>query len=94
MTWPCERRKAHNEPPPQNANVEVISAFACIGLDRTGVEFVADPAATATAISARGIFGRLDIAMRPALALNPKSSEMTTLGFVRLIESGIRTLVR
>ena len=40
-------------------------------------------------------FGRLDIAIenRP-LATNPKSSEMTALGLVRLIENRVRTLVR
>ncbi|MGO4171821.1 aspartate dehydrogenase [Bosea sp. TAF32] len=82
---------------PQNANVAVISALAGIGLDRTRVELVADPAATGNGhkLSARGAFGKLDIAIenRP-LASNPKSSEMTALGLVRLIENRVRTLVR
>lgn len=82
---------------PQNANVAVISALAGIGLDRTRVELVADPAATGNGhqLSARGAFGKLDIAIenRP-LATNPKSSEMTALGLVRLIENRVRTLVR
>ena len=82
---------------PQNANVAVISALAGIGLDRTRVELVADPAAGGNGhqLSARGAFGKLDIAIenRP-LATNPKSSEMTALGLVRLIENRVRTLVR
>lgn len=82
---------------PQNANVAVISALAGIGLDRTRVELVADPAAGGNGhqLSARGAFGKLDIAIenRP-LATNPKSSEMTALGLVRLIENRVHTLVR
>lgn len=82
---------------PQNANVAVISALAGIGLDRTRVELVADPAAAGNGhqLSARGAFGKLDLAIenRP-LATNPKSSEMTALGLVRLIENRMRTLVR
>jgi aspartate dehydrogenase len=82
---------------PQNANVAVISALAGIGLDRTRVELVADSAAAGNGhqLSARGAFGKLDIAIenRPLVA-NPKSSEMTALGLVRLIENRVRTLVR
>jgi aspartate dehydrogenase len=82
---------------PQNANVAVISALAGIGLDRTRVELIADPAAGGNGhqLSVRGAFGKLDIAIenRP-LATNPKSSEMTALGLVRLIENRVRTLVR
>ncbi|MDX3805746.1 aspartate dehydrogenase [Bosea thiooxidans] len=82
---------------PQNANVAVISALAGIGLDRTRVELVADPAAGGNGhqLSVRGAFGKLDLAIenRP-LASNPKSSEMTALGLVRLIENRIRPLVR
>lgn len=82
---------------PQNANVAVISALAGIGLDRTRVELVADPGATGNGhqLYARGAFGKLDIAIenRP-LATNPKSSEMTALGIVRLIENRIASLVR
>lgn len=82
---------------PQNANVAVISALAGLGLDRTRVELIADPAAGGNGhqLSARGDFGKLEIAIenRP-LASNPKSSEMTALGLVRLIENRVRTLVR
>lgn len=82
---------------PQNANVAVISALAGLGLDRTEIELVADPAATRNQhrIHAAGDFGTLDVAIesRP-LAANPKSSEMTALGLVRLVENRFRTLAR
>lgn len=81
---------------PQNANVAVISALAGIGLDRTRVCLVADPAATGNRheLHASGAFGRLDVAIenRP-LPNNPKSSEMAALGLVRLVENTKNPLV-
>ena len=81
---------------PQNANVAVISAMAGLGLDRTEVALVADPAATGNGhrIRASGAFGEMDLSFsnRP-LATNPKSSEMTALSLVRLIENRAGTLV-
>jgi aspartate dehydrogenase len=75
---------------PQNANVAVISALAGIGLDRTTIALVADPAAAVNShsVTAEGDFGRMAIRLdnRP-LATNPKSSEMTALSLVRLIET-------
>jgi predicted dinucleotide-utilizing enzyme len=72
------------------------ASLAGIGLERTHVELVADPAAGGNGhqLSASGAFGKLDIAIenRP-LAANPKSSEMTALGLVRLIENRVRPLV-
>lgn len=82
---------------PQNANVAVITALAGIGLDRTRLRLVADPAATRNShrISAAGAFGKLDVAIEnEPLAANPKSSEMTALGVVRLIENQVAGLVR
>ena len=81
---------------PQNANVAVISALAGIGLDRTEVALVADPEAACNIhrIRASGAFGEMDLTLtnRP-LATNPKSSEMTALSLVRLIENRAGTLV-
>lgn len=75
---------------PQNANVAVISAMAGIGLDRTVVALVADPGAELNAhrIIAEGDFGRMTLSLenRP-LATNPKSSEMTALSLLRMIEN-------
>jgi aspartate dehydrogenase len=78
---------------PQNANATVITALAGLGLERTRVELVADPAAVGNVhrLEVRGAFGRLELSIenRP-LAANPKSSEMVALGLVRLIESRTR----
>ncbi|MCR8726724.1 aspartate dehydrogenase [Frigidibacter sp. ROC022] len=75
---------------PQNANVALITALAGIGPDRTRLRLVADPAAALNGhhILAEGDFGRLDMRLenRP-LATNPKSSELTALNLVRLIEN-------
>ncbi len=75
---------------PANANVAAITALAGIGLDRTRIQLVADPQAKGNGhrLSAKGAFGTLDVTIenRP-LATNPKSSELTALSLVRLIEN-------
>lgn len=81
---------------PQNANVAVISALAGIGLERTRLVLVADPHATLNShqVQARGEFGRLDVRLEnEPLRTNPKSSEMTALSLVRLIENKVAPLV-
>jgi aspartate dehydrogenase len=81
---------------PQNANATVVTSLAGLGLDRTRVELVADPEATMNAhrIVAAGDFGRMEITLenRP-LATNPKSSELTALSLVRLIEHRVKSLI-
>lgn len=81
---------------PQNANVAVISSLAGLGPDRTAVTLVADPAARRNRhhLIAEGASGRIEIDLenRP-LATNPKSSEMTALALVRLIENRSAALV-
>ncbi|WP_378942133.1 aspartate dehydrogenase [Mesorhizobium sp. ANAO-SY3R2] len=82
---------------PQNANVAIISALSGIGLDRTRVALVADPAATLNVheVHASGAFGKLSLKLEnEALKTNPKSSEMTALSLVRLIENTVAPLVR
>jgi aspartate dehydrogenase len=82
---------------PQNANVAVISALAGIGLDRTRVELVADPAASRNAhrIAASGAFGRMEMLFEnEPLKTNPKSSELTALNLVRLVENQCAPLAR
>ena len=81
---------------PQNANVAVISALASIGLDRTRIVLAADPSITRNVhrITACGDFGRLELRLEnEPLKTNPKSSEMTALSLVRLIERSIAGLV-
>jgi aspartate dehydrogenase len=81
---------------PQNANATVVTSLAGVGLDRTRVEMVADPASTVNGhrITARGAFGQMDITLQNMpLATNPKSSELTALSLVRLIEHRVKTLM-
>lgn len=81
---------------PQNANVAVISSLAGLGPDRTVITLVADPAARRNRhhLIAEGASGRIEIDLenRP-LAANPKSSEMTALSLLRLIENRSAALV-
>lgn len=81
---------------PQNANVAVISAMAGLGLDQTTVALTADPGAKLNrhSITAQGDFGSMTITLenRP-LATNPKSSEMTALSLLRMIENRAGGLV-
>lgn len=81
---------------PQNANATVVTALAGVGLDRTRVEMVADPAVRINShrIKAQGAFGRLEVLLENnPLATNPKSSELTALSLVRLIEHHTNALV-
>jgi aspartate dehydrogenase len=81
---------------PQNANATVVTALAGIGLDRTKVELITDPNSRSNGhrIVARGGFGRMEIALENnPLATNPKSSELTALSIVRLIEQRLKHLI-
>jgi aspartate dehydrogenase len=81
---------------PQNANATVVTALAGVGLDKTRVEMVADPGVSVNGhrITARGAFGRLDVLLENnPLATNPKSSELTALSLVRLIEHQSHAIV-
>jgi aspartate dehydrogenase len=80
---------------PQNANATVVTSLAGIGLDRTQVELVADPSVQRNGhrITAEGGFGRITVHLENnPLATNPKSSELTALSLVRLIEQQSRPL--
>jgi aspartate dehydrogenase len=74
---------------PQNANATVVTSLAGIGLDRTKVELIADPSLETNShrIVAQGAFGKMDITLHNSpLTTNPKSSELTALNLVHLIE--------
>lgn len=81
---------------PQNANVAAISALAGVGLERTMVQLVADPYAQRNAhvLRAEGAFGNFEIRLenRP-LAGNPKTSELTVLAMLRMLENETGRLV-
>lgn len=81
---------------PANANAVVISSLAGVGLDRTTVRLVADPSARRNihSIRATGVFGKLDLTIEnEPMQTNPKTSEMTALSLVRLLESEMSSLV-
>jgi len=81
---------------PQNANVAVITSLAGVGLDRTRVALIADPAAHLNTheIIAEGDFGKMRLRFENSpLATNPKSSEMTALNLARTIENRVETMV-
>lgn len=81
---------------PQNANVALITALAGLGAERTRITLIADPAASTNRheIKAKGDFGCLTMQLSNApLQENPKSSVMTALNLVRLIENRIAPLV-
>ena len=75
---------------PANANVAVIAALAGLGLDATKVQLVADPDIQGNGhqLHVEGAFGTLKMEIENrALAANPKSSELTALALVRIIEN-------
>lgn len=75
---------------PQNANVCSLVALAGIGLERTRVRLVADPAAQRNShvISAAGAAGCFTIRLENnPLPENPKTSGMTALSLACLVES-------
>lgn len=88
------REAAHRFP--QNANVALTTALAGLGPDATTLRLIADPTATANRhrVVAEGDFGRMEITLDNApLASNPKSSALTALSLVRLIENRATPLV-
>ena len=81
---------------PKNANVAATAALAGIGMDRTRVELVADPTTERNthSLTFEGTAGsyQLTIAGNPS-PMNPKTSQLTALSIVRLIENRIRPVV-
>ena len=81
---------------PKNANVAATTALAGLGFDRTNVELIADPTTdqnTHTLIF-EGKPGRYElvIAGNPS-PTNPKTSQLTALSIVRLIENRVADVV-
>ena len=77
---------------PKNANLAVTIALAGLGLDRTQVDLVADPALTGGnvgRIEASGRLGTLTMEMAGRAAPdNPKTSQVTAYSIVHALRSG------
>jgi aspartate dehydrogenase len=81
---------------PQNANVAAMVALAGIGMERTGVVLIADPAVTRNihTVHAIGEFGELEIKVaNNPLPANPKTSALAAYSIVRAINNRVGTLV-
>lgn len=81
---------------PANANVAATISLAGAGLDRTRTNLVADPKAATNQhhIRAEGAFGSLTIRIESnPLRDNPKSSELTALSLLALLQRRSATLV-
>ena len=75
---------------PQNANVAIVLSLAGIGVERTSVKIIADPAVNKNIheIHAEGVFGEVDITVQnnPSEG-NAKTSYLTALSILSALKS-------
>jgi aspartate dehydrogenase len=80
---------------PQNVNIAAAAALAGIGLDRTRLTIVADPALArhVVEIHAEGAFGRFDFTEDVVPSDNPKTGRLVTMALVKTVRQLAAPLV-